>query len=249
MTKPWWTTMTDNREALWFKPVPEGYVFRAPNPWVFGRGCFFLVDEAQKKLLAGILTAQSPSMTVVRLMAAIAFMFAGSAPIVMFLSHHGVTGASLVVAVALLAWLSLYTAMLFCMRPIALLVQRHVSDLTPTDQRITAADIRVASEKAVWLPGHLIFALSYAILSASFFMQAIQRTYGHHGSLMGNTAAFCAILSGSCFAYASVCMLVRALNAMRRRDETAPAPKTWRLPALTLALAIITLATMIMTGQ
>ena len=241
--------MTDNIDALWFKPVQGGYVFRAPKPWVFGRNRFFLVNEAQKKLLSGILTARSPSVTVVRLMAAIAVMFAGCTPIVLFLSRHGVTGASLVTAVVLLAWLSLYTALLFSMRPIALLVQRHVPDLTPTEQRITAADLRLAAERPLWLPGQFIFALSYAILSASFFMQAIQRTQGHLASLAGNTGAFCSILSGSCFAYASVCMLVRALKIIQGRDKTAPAPKTWRLPALTLALAIIALVVTIIAGQ
>jgi hypothetical protein len=35
-----------------FKPVPEGYVFQSPNPWLFGRPRRYLInDEAQKAAL------------------------------------------------------------------------------------------------------------------------------------------------------------------------------------------------------
>jgi hypothetical protein len=33
-----------------FKPVPGGYVFRAPNPWVFWRKRFYLVNETHRGL-------------------------------------------------------------------------------------------------------------------------------------------------------------------------------------------------------
>jgi hypothetical protein len=36
-----------------FKPTADGYVFRCPNPWLFGRGRSYLVNEAQKEVLAG----------------------------------------------------------------------------------------------------------------------------------------------------------------------------------------------------
>jgi hypothetical protein len=51
--------MADNREAIMFKKVPEGYVFRAPNPWVLGRIRFYLVNEAQKTKLLAVITARS----------------------------------------------------------------------------------------------------------------------------------------------------------------------------------------------
>ena len=37
----WMKIMTDCREIIWFKQAPEGYVFRAPNRWVFGRARYF----------------------------------------------------------------------------------------------------------------------------------------------------------------------------------------------------------------
>jgi hypothetical protein len=35
-----------------FKPTADGYVFRCPNLWLFGRGRSYLVNEAQKEALA-----------------------------------------------------------------------------------------------------------------------------------------------------------------------------------------------------
>ena len=35
-----------------FKPTADGYVFRCPNPWLFGHWRSYLVNEAQKEILA-----------------------------------------------------------------------------------------------------------------------------------------------------------------------------------------------------
>ncbi len=43
-------------EAVHFKPVPSGFVFRAPNPWLFGTADHFLVNAAQKEALLDLLT-------------------------------------------------------------------------------------------------------------------------------------------------------------------------------------------------
>jgi hypothetical protein len=37
-----------------FKPVPGGYEFRRPNPWLFGFWRTYLVNDAQKEVLAAI---------------------------------------------------------------------------------------------------------------------------------------------------------------------------------------------------
>ena len=63
--------MADNREAIMFKKVPEGYLFRAPNPWLFGRARFYLVNDAQKAQLLAIVTARSQAVFWVALVALI----------------------------------------------------------------------------------------------------------------------------------------------------------------------------------
>ncbi len=215
--------MTDNREALYFKPVAEGYVFRAPNPWVFGRGRFFLVNEAQKSRLLAILTARSQSKLLMMFLASFLIMFGASVAAIVLLAGAGEPGAALFAPTVALALLSMYVALLFCVRPTALLVRRQLPELTPTDQRITAADRRAAAENAVWVPGQLMIAASHAILSAMFFLQAMQRAHGNPVSMPDNIADFSAIFAGGCFAFSSICMLIPALKKLTQgRDQATP---------------------------
>ncbi|HEV3372048.1 MAG TPA: hypothetical protein VG145_05830 [Xanthobacteraceae bacterium] len=45
-------SMFDRAVEASFKPVPGGYEFRRPNPWLFGLWRTYLVNEAQKEVLA-----------------------------------------------------------------------------------------------------------------------------------------------------------------------------------------------------
>jgi hypothetical protein len=45
-------SMFDRAVAASFKPVPGGYEFRRPSPWLFGHWRTYLVNEAQKEVLA-----------------------------------------------------------------------------------------------------------------------------------------------------------------------------------------------------
>jgi hypothetical protein len=51
MSIRWWNPF-DGMEQIAFKPELGGYVYRAPNPWLFGRGRYYLVNEAEKAELA-----------------------------------------------------------------------------------------------------------------------------------------------------------------------------------------------------
>ena len=50
------TAMSD---ALFMK-VDEGWVYRAPNPWVFGDCPHYLVNDEQKAQLTAIITPRHP---------------------------------------------------------------------------------------------------------------------------------------------------------------------------------------------
>ncbi len=52
MNNRWWFPFT-GMEELSFKRVPDGWVYRAPNPWLFGSARYYLLDEAQKSEIAG----------------------------------------------------------------------------------------------------------------------------------------------------------------------------------------------------
>jgi hypothetical protein len=130
--------MADNREAIMFKKVPEGYVFRAPNPWVFGRARFYLVNDAQKAQLLAIITARSQAVFWIALVALIG---ASTAAIAYGSGHDDPTAGDVVIMLALLpVWI--YAAVLISIGPMARRLQPLLAGLTPTDQRITGVDLR-----------------------------------------------------------------------------------------------------------
>ena len=51
MSTRWWFPF-DGMEEMMFKRAPEGYVYRAPNPWLFVGGKYYLLNEQQKTEIA-----------------------------------------------------------------------------------------------------------------------------------------------------------------------------------------------------
>jgi drug/metabolite transporter (DMT)-like permease len=51
MSRHWWNPF-DGMEELTFRPVEGGFLYRAPNPWVFGRYRHYFVNAEQKAVLA-----------------------------------------------------------------------------------------------------------------------------------------------------------------------------------------------------
>jgi hypothetical protein len=51
MSRQWWNPF-DGMEELTFRPVEGGFLYRAPNPWLFGRFRYYFVNAEQKATLA-----------------------------------------------------------------------------------------------------------------------------------------------------------------------------------------------------
>ncbi|MBU6464842.1 MAG: hypothetical protein KGK01_09910 [Bradyrhizobium sp.] len=245
--------MTDTREAILFKKVSDGYVFRAPNPWLFGRGRFFLVNEAQKAQLLAIITARSPFANVMILITGFVVMYSASVAAIAFMTGHGEPSVGDTAMMAALALVCMYAALLICVRPAARRVQPLLAGLAPTDQRITAADCRLAAWKTTPLSGQFMLAASQVILSAMFFIQVMQKAGGNLAAVFDSGSAFSSAFAGSCFAFSSTCLLVTALKRFaRRQQETAGADISFRkflLPGFSLAISIMALGIVLYTGH
>jgi hypothetical protein len=249
--------MTDNREALWFKQVPEGYVFRAPNPWIFGSARHFLVNEAQKAQLLTVLTARSQSATLTIVVLACLAMFGASITAVIYAAGDNDYPVGIFVATIVLVLLSLYAALLIVTLPLAGRVEPLLAGLPPTDQRITAADRRAAAQQAIWLPSHLTLVASQMILSAMFFVQAMRATGGNPAAIFKGLAAFSSTFAGCCFAFSSIVLLIPALKKLRQGrqetvQETVPADQRFKkmlLPGFSLVVSIAALGLVIYAGQ
>jgi hypothetical protein len=61
----------DRLKSVLFRPTVDGWVFRSPNPWVFGDTPHYLVNAAQKAQIEAILTPPRPAVVAVVLVAGI----------------------------------------------------------------------------------------------------------------------------------------------------------------------------------
>jgi hypothetical protein len=152
MSSRWWFPF-DGMEEMSFKRVPEGWVYRVPNPWLLGRSRYYLVSEKQKSEIAGHHRRMWHF-----LLLGIAVIAALGAPltlagfddqqVVLSLATAALLG--LIVGFAANAWLCR------TIRPI-------IADLTPTTQRITQSEV-LNTQIAVFSRGYLLFFGSLSLL-------------------------------------------------------------------------------------
>jgi len=152
MSSRWWFPF-DGMEEMSFKRVPEGWVYRAPNPWLLGRSRYYLVSEKQKSEIAG-----HHRRMWLFLLLGIAVIAAVGAP----LTLAGFDDQQVVLSLATAALLGLIVGFVanawLCrtIRPI-------IADLPPTTQRIAQSEV-LNTQIAVFSRGYLLFFRSLSLL-------------------------------------------------------------------------------------
>ena len=152
MSSRWWFPF-DGMEEMSFKRVPEGWVYRAPNPWLLGRSRYYLVSEKQKSEIAG-----HHRRMWLFLLLGIAVVAAVGAP----LTLAGFDDQQVVLSLATAALLGLIVGFVAnawlwrTIRPI-------IADLPPTTQRIAQSEV-LNTQIAVFSRGYLLFFRSLSLL-------------------------------------------------------------------------------------
>ena len=152
MSSRWWFPF-DGMEEMSFKRVPEGWVYRVPNPWLLGRSRYYLVSEKQKSEFAG-----HHRRMWLFLLLGIAVIAAVGAP----LTLAGFDDQQVVLSLATAALLGLIVGFVanawLCrtIRPI-------IADLPPTTQRIAQSEV-LNTQIAVFSRGYLLFFGSLSLL-------------------------------------------------------------------------------------
>ena len=171
------TQSSDARSSLlYFKRVPEGFVFRAPNPWIFGPADHYLVSETQRDAIAAILLPQRPRHAAAKLVAFALALSAGLIGMIFLLSDYiAAAGGPWLFAVTVLAT----TLLLF--GSIGIVARRGLHRLAPilaaaprTDYRITNAELLEfardrSSLKQSWLIGVVFACVSLVSLGVVIF--------------------------------------------------------------------------------
>ena len=167
MSSRWWFPF-DGMEKMSFKRVPEGWVYRAPNPWLLGRSRYYLVSEKQKSEIAG-----HHRRMWLFLLLGIAVIAAVGAP----LTLAGFDEEQVVLSLATAALLGLIVGFVAnawlwrTIRPI-------IADLPPTTQRIAQSEV-LNTQIAVFSRGYLLFFGSLSLLLLALIaLQPLLRSAG-----------------------------------------------------------------------
>ena len=182
-------SVSDRIKSVMFKPVPGGWVYRAPNPWVFGDTPHYFVKEAQKAQIDAIIVPRRPVLFAAVLVAGIIAWVAAVATIIWaFGSGHDDPSASDLVAMIVLIVFPMLAAV-----PFAAWIQRRrlqpiLAGLLLTDERITYADMRQRAETASTLKQSLIACIAsvfacFAAIGAALVHLVVKHS-GFDGTLI-----------------------------------------------------------------
>jgi hypothetical protein len=175
---------TDQALAVLFKQVPGGWVFRAPNPRVFGRSKHYLVDDAQREEIVAIMVPRRPTLLLVAsIVGFVLAVGAVAAALLLMMPDYPVTVfVAVILAAFLLAILALHLAASRKLRRL----QPILAGASPTEQQITLAEIQQAVNRRFSYRQLLLSAITSAFACAvSVATLAVQAYFRkQHGSFL-----------------------------------------------------------------
>jgi hypothetical protein len=161
-------------EAAVFKRVPDGFIFRAPNPWMFGRARHYLVNEAQKAEIAARATGAGRRGLLLAFLIWLA-VFAGIVVALALLTGHDDPTST---DVAIL-FVSAVASLLVCLNVWYLWVLRpFIAGLPESHERITYRERREGMRAAMFLQSSV---LTGAICSVAFVVNLYAFFLRTHG--------------------------------------------------------------------
>ena len=141
------TPVTDLTKFIVFKPVQDGYVYRAPNVWLVGSSPHYLVDEKQKADIRATIASISTRLLWITGVSALTISVALGTGLFVWAGRSKLHGFREV-----LLWIALMFSLyagFFISRQVLLRKLRPIlASLPTTDERITLTEIRAEFGRA-----------------------------------------------------------------------------------------------------
>lgn len=214
----------DQIRALVFKQVAGGYLFRAPNPRVFGPTDHYLVNESQRDEILAIMTPRRPVLLLALWLGGF-FLALGAAVVLMVVyvdDDYPVTFfLVLTVAMLIVAIPALYLSASRKLRRL----QPILAGVPLTDQRITNAEIRQAINQGLSYQQLRRAAILYAVACVISVATAALMIYfrKQHASLLSDPLCFVFGFNAVIFGFSSVSSYLNALQKTEYADGMGPA--------------------------
>ena len=139
--------------VVYFKPVSGGYIYRAPNTWLFGSAEHFLVTEGQKaEILATVTSTIRPVLWITGISWITLSVLLGMA-LSLWAYRAGYYASGLDGVSAMIAMmLSIYPAFLLSRQLLLHRLRPILATLPPTNERITSLEERQAIQATPPVP-------------------------------------------------------------------------------------------------
>jgi hypothetical protein len=143
--------------VVFFKPVPGGYVYCAPNTWLFGSRAYFLVTEAQKAAILAIVSSTVGPVLWITGVTWIALSALLGTALSLWAYIGGYYGPGLVGISAMISMmLSIYPAFVLSRQLLLRRLRPILATLPPTSERITSLEERQAIQAVPPRQFHLL---------------------------------------------------------------------------------------------
>jgi NADH:ubiquinone oxidoreductase subunit K len=150
-------------EAALFKELGGGYVFQAPNRWVFGPRSRYLVTAAQKAELLAIITPRRPILKIVLITTGILLWAVAASTIVWAVSSHDDPRAGDAFAMFVLIVVPMFLALVVARQRNLRRMRRVLAAAPRTEERITNGELRCAMANAMSFKRSLIIGALWTV--------------------------------------------------------------------------------------
>jgi hypothetical protein len=190
-------------EAVLFKPAVGGYVFQAPNPWVFGPTRRYIVTATQKAELLAIIRPRRPVLWTAGIVIGILLWAAAVATAMWIVFGHDQPTAAdlgimsvLILVPTYLAWVTKLQRNLRRMQPIIAAARR-------TEERIDRREMRQALADALSLRRTLLLGAlwTFSCLTQVFILVVRNARHPLFSDIQSYLNAFTAVLAAGLTAY------------------------------------------------
>jgi hypothetical protein len=204
-------------EAAFFKQVGGGWVFQAPNPWVFGRTSRYLVNDAQKAELLALVTPRSPTLRIAAITAGILLWAISASIIVWAVSSHDEPTARDALAIFALIVVPIFLALVFALQRNLRRMQRVLAGAQRTEERITPRELSHAMANAVSLRRSVLIGALWTV-TCLFEVSSLVIRNGRH-PLFGDVESCLSFITATVAAGLAIHYLRLAIRKLRQHEE------------------------------
>jgi hypothetical protein len=205
---------TSEAASMLFKPVAGGYVFQAPNSWVFGRPSRYLVNEDQKAAILAIITPRRPILRVAVIAIGVLAWAVAAGTIMWAVSPHADPTTVDGIAIFALVLLPIYAAWVIALQRNLRRMQPFIAHAPRTDMRITSGEMRRALANAISARRALVYAALWSVTSSTQVFSLVVRNARH--PLFSDLQSFLNMFTVVVAAGLAIHYLVMAIRKLRQ---------------------------------